>query len=554
MSDQVEPLFGMPAGRFDGQYDTILNAVHPDDRQRFIDTAQTCIKHDREFAIEHRITGQDGSIRWVSQVGNVARDAKSRPIRMFGVVRDITDRKLAGERFQRMLIELNNSRDAHLAVLNRLPLGILKMGPRGDILFINNTLEQLVVSSDQPMIGMPWDRLIPFSDPDKERIKKLLSTPTERRQRFQTKVEFSPGKKYWVEIELIDDLIDQAGFLFVINDISETYDLRRLLDGQSQFGDIIGKSDAMQSVFGRIKEIAKVDWTVLIEGETGTGKELVARAIYDSSPRKGKRFLAVNCVGLAESLLSSQLFGHKRGSFTGAIADHKGFFEVCEGGSLFLDEIGEISPNLQSSLLRVLEAKEIIRVGESQSRKVDVRVLAATARDLPEEVEQGRFRSDLLFRIRVARIDLPPLRDRREDIPLLVDYFLTKIRTATENTVEEISSEAMSALIKYNWPGNVRELRSAIDFARLHCQGAAIDVEDLPPEILMDSVPSLNASMKEQVVDEPDSGEKRQILNALKKANGKRNEAARILGISRATLFRKLSKLGISKPPKHSSF
>jgi transcriptional regulator with PAS, ATPase and Fis domain len=218
------------------------------------------------------------------------------------------------------------------------------------------------------------------------------------------------------------------------------------LDQRARFDDLLGKSDIMQRVYQQIRDVARVDSTVLIEGETGTGKELVARAIHSSSDRKQKPFIAVNCAGLTDSLLSSQLFGHKRGAFTGAIEDHQGLFEAAHMGTLFLDEIGDIPLNVQNQLLRVLQEREIVRLGETRPRKIDVRVLAATHRKLNEEIAAGRFRSDLLYRIRVARIFIPPLRERREDIPLLAAAFLAQSTAASGKTVEQISLAASRLL------------------------------------------------------------------------------------------------------------
>jgi DNA-binding NtrC family response regulator len=300
----------------------------------------------------------------------------------------------------------------------------------------------------------------------------------------------------------------------------------------------VGKSEVMQDVYTLIQEVSQVDWTVLIEGETGTGKELTARAIHSASHRRDRPFVAVNCAGLADSLLTSQLFGHRRGAFTGAVEDHQGVFEAAHGGILFLDEVGDISKNMQTSLLRVLEETQITRLGETKPRKVDVRVLAATHRNLTEEVKRGNFRPDLLYRLRIARITLPPLGKRREDIPLLCETFLGQSRAATGKTVETLSDEALRTLLQYDWPGNVRELKSAVDYATLHCKGAVIVAEDLPPEIRSPE-PGLPAAAQEPL------DERQRILAALKQAEGSRTRAARLLGMSRATFYRRLEKLKI---------
>jgi DNA-binding NtrC family response regulator len=293
----------------------------------------------------------------------------------------------------------------------------------------------------------------------------------------------------------------------------------------------------------------------LIEGETGTGKELVARALHFSSPRNKKPFIAVNCSGLTESVLHSQLFGHKRGAFTDAVEDHKGVFEVAHEGTVFLDEIAGISPSVQASLLRVLDEKEITPLGESKPKKIDVRILAASNQDLakeaeegrfrPEsnqdlakEAEEGRFRPDLLYRIRVARIQLPPLRERREDIHMLALAFLAQSRATSGIAVEGLGTEVMKVLLEYPWPGNVRELKNAVEFAAIRCKHTRIQAADLPPEILEST--SLRVLPRGSLPDEKD-----RVLAALKNAGGNRTLAARLLGISRATFYRRIASLEI---------
>jgi DNA-binding NtrC family response regulator len=311
-------------------------------------------------------------------------------------------------------------------------------------------------------------------------------------------------------------------------------DLKRQLNEKTQFQDLIGKSRLMGQLYGQIRDLAKVDTTVLIEGQTGTGKELVARAIHLSSARKTGPFIAVNCAGLTDALLGSQLFGHKKGAFTGAVDHQQGFFEAANGGTLFLDEIGDISTAVQTNLLRVLQEREIIRLGESRPRKVDVRVLAATHHNLSQDVVKGVFRADLLYRIRVARIQLPSLRDRREDIPLLVASFLGQCCAVTGKPVDRVSPEAMQALTNYAWPGNVRELKSAIESGVISCKETTIRIEDLPPEVFDSLVPQMPLDASQD--------EKARLLAALDHAKGNRTIAARLLGVSRATLYRRLTE------------
>jgi DNA-binding NtrC family response regulator len=342
-----------------------------------------------------------------------------------------------------------------------------------------------------------------------------------------------------MEVEVKDDPRHPQRKIFLLYDMTALHDLRRLLNRRTEFEGMVGKAEVMQTVFEHVRALAPLDTTVLIEGETGTGKELVARAIHHTGLRNGQPFVPLNCAGLTESLLASQLFGHRRGAFTGAVEDRPGVFETAHGGTLFLDEIGDVSAGVQTSLLRVLEAKEIVRLGESTPRRVDVRIIAATHRDLSEEVRQGRFRSDLLYRIRVARISLPPLRERLTDIPLLAHSFIRDFRAASGKAVQDISSSAMGMLLDYAWPGNVRELGSAMEFACIRCRGPVIQCEDLPPEVLAREVGDVRSRRA------AGGDERARLLAALHSSGGNRKAAARLMGISRATFYRRLQEMKI---------
>jgi DNA-binding NtrC family response regulator len=344
-----------------------------------------------------------------------------------------------------------------------------------------------------------------------------------------------------VEVEIHRDPRHPDRRIMVLHDRTELHSLRQALNEQASFHDLVGKSPAMLRVYQLVRDVAQVDTTVLIEGETGTGKELIARAIHSCSGRKNKPFIAANCAGLTDSILTSQLFGHKRGAFTGAVNDQEGLFEAAEGGTLFLDEIGDIPPNVQTALLRVLQAKEITRLGEAKPRKVDVRVVAATHHNLSEDVVRGSFRADLLYRIRIARIQLPALRERREDIPLLAQAVLNQICTATRKTVDRLAPETLHRLMSYPWPGNVRELKSAIEFGVISCKGTDLLPADLPPEIVTSQAPP-TPSVAFPLADRD---EKSRLLAALSDAKGNRTEAARRLGVSRATFYRRLVELNI---------
>ncbi len=324
--------------------------------------------------------------------------------------------------------------------------------------------------------------------------------------------------------------------------VLENIYLRREVEREYSFGGLVGQSKPMQELFGVIRSIAETDVSVLIQGETGTGKELIARAIHYNSPRKGRRFVAVNCGALAETLLQSELFGHEKGAFTGADARRKGIFEVADGGTLFLDEIGEISPGTQVKLLRVLEDGEFQRVGGSETIRVNVRVLSATNQNVEGMVKSGRFRQDLYYRLNVFPIRVPPLRERREDIPLLVAHFIEKAGRKMPRSIRGVSPEAMALLIAFDWPGNVRELENVVQRMMVVAKGETLGLDDLPLEIRGAGEPPApkGTTLRGLARTSTELVEKQTILDALAKTDGNVTRTAKTLGISRATLQNKM--------------
>ncbi len=309
---------------------------------------------------------------------------------------------------------------------------------------------------------------------------------------------------------------------------------------------IIGASRAMEEVLRKIGLVAPTRMNVLIQGESGTGKELVAREIHARSPREGRPFLPVNCAAIPENLLESEMFGHEKGAFTGAVSARAGKFEMAEGGTLFLDEIGEISPALQAKLLRAIEQKEVTRIGGSQVIRVDVRILAATNQDLKAKVEEKAFREDLFYRLNVFNITVPPLRDRREDIPRLAEQFLEDVSRENRIPRKRLSPGALKMLLAYRWPGNIRELRNAIETSALVSAGDQVQEEDLPPEIPAGALPPSSLGPIPLPPPRPlEEIERDAILAALKETGGNKKEAAKILGIGIATLHRKVKTYGI---------
>ena len=305
---------------------------------------------------------------------------------------------------------------------------------------------------------------------------------------------------------------------------------------------MVGSSERMVEVYEMVARVAPTRSTVLIQGETGTGKELIARAIHSATPRADRPFVAIDCSALAEPLLESELFGHVKGAFTGALADKRGLFQAAHGGTCFLDEVGEITPPMQAKLLRVVQEHEVKRVGGTESLQVDVRVIAATNKDLGKLVAEGRFREDLFYRLSVVAIVLPPLRERREDIPLLATHFLQKYATANARSISHISPQAMALLVAYDWPGNVRELEHAIEHAVALTSNPVILPADLPPKCggrpRQETAPGRPPWSLQDVVT-------RHIRSVLREANWNKKLAAERLGIHRRTLYRLSKRYGI---------
>jgi two-component system, NtrC family, response regulator HydG len=328
---------------------------------------------------------------------------------------------------------------------------------------------------------------------------------------------------------------------------TENLALKERLGDRFDFSKIIGRSPKMKEVFETLSLVAPTDATVLILGESGTGKELVANSIHQNSKRAGEAFIKVSCAALPETLLESELFGHEKGAFTGAIARREGRFQLAHRGSLFLDEVGEMSPAIQSKLLRVLQEKEFEPLGSPRTLKVDVRVIAATNKSLEKEVKEGRFREDLFYRLNVVPVSLPPLRERKEDIPALAAHFFALYRDKNKKDLKGLSGKALDLLTRYDWPGNIRELENSIERAVILARGEVIAPADLPP-----GIQALSSGVKESAGLSLPSGvslqevEKTLILKTLEDTGGNRTRAAEILGINRRTLQNKLKEYGIN--------
>jgi PAS domain S-box-containing protein len=361
-------------------------------------------------------------------------------------------------------------------------------------------------------------------------------------------VEITNKKGNKVPVSISTAILKDKQGMFIggvetIRDMSLLDQLRKELDARHTFEDILSKSPKMEHVFELIPTIAESESTVLITGDSGTGKGLIARAIHNQSPRGDNPFITVNCGAIPDTLLESELFGYKAGAFTDARRSKAGRFTLAQGGTIFLDEIGDVSPAIQAKLLRVLQDKVFEPLGGVQSIKADVRIIAATNRDLGELVKKGQFRTDLYYRINVFRLELPPLRERMEDIPLLVNHFVAKFIALKGKEISGVTPDALAILIKHDYPGNVRELENIIEHAFVLCPGGMIQADHLPDELQ-----SRTSTPQRETLDLLGEYEKELILNALRRNQWNRLKAAQELGIHKTTLFRKIRKLSIDLP------
>ncbi len=439
-------------------------------------------------------------------------------------------------------------------IVDTLQDGVLVVDPRGKILSVNPAAEALTGYSAKELVGQScrvldctgckiinkgsgrkWCGL--YRDGG-VRAKRCTITNKDHRTISVVKnasILYDKSNKIIGAVETIKDMSE------IIQQQDEILNLRRTLNLEEGFHGIVGHSPVMQALFEMIDNVALTEAPVLINGESGTGKELVARAIHDASDRHDKPYIKVNCASLNENLLESELFGHAKGSYTGANQSRVGRFEAAHNGTIFLDEIGDIPLSTQVKLLRVLEEKEIERVGEQTPIKVNVRIVSATNKNLEKLIENGMFREDLFFRINVFPIRCPSLRERAEDIPAIVQSFIRRNTAKTSKKILGLTPEAMETLIQYDWPGNVRELRNAIEYAFVLCSSGGIGSQHLPPKILDESS---NDKVPECIPDR-DLQQKQELLQVLRRTHGNQSETSRILGVSRVTVWKRIKKYGI---------
>jgi PAS domain S-box-containing protein len=405
------------------------------------------------------------------------------------------------------------------------------------IIAANDATREICGLDPKEIVGQPFAQVTQYcAQSCYEALKEMLGTSkTIKDYRLECRKPARPQQIVTVSSSpLRDNVNHNIGTVLVIRDLTRVAEMEGELRGRYNLHNIVGKSHRLQEIFRLLDELMNTDTTVLISGETGTGKELIAKALHYGGGRAAKPLVTVNCSALPENLLEDELFGHVKGAFTGAAKDRVGRFQAAHGGTIFLDEVGDIPSNLQLKLLRVLQEKTFERLGDSTTYQVDVRVIAATNCDLKKKVSLGEFREDLYYRLKVVEIVLPPLRDRREDIPLLMNHFLELFNKSYHKSIEGISQEALKLFMIYPWPGNVRELQHAIEHAFVLCNSPTIALEHLPAEIKAYSpreAPAPAERLKISSLQPPD------ILQALVKTGWNKAKAARLLGISRPTLY-----------------
>ena len=525
--------------------------IYPDDLGP-VDAAWTdCVQTERPYDHVHRYRRSDGLYRWFRVRGRPARDSQGRIIRWYVVLTDIEELKQAERRLDAQQRELQQ-------LLDLVPQMVAVFGPCRERLYANlGTLAYLGMTLElwrQQSIGAE------IHPEDGERLKAATESGLATRSAYELEVRIrrNDGTYRWFLARHNPMCIDQGQSLrwFVAcTDIEdrkraeerlqqENVALREEIDKTSMFEEIVGSSRALTAVLSRVAKVARSDLTVLISGETGTGKELVARAIHRRSSRSSRAFVAVNCAAIPRELVSSELFGHEKGAFTGAGQRRIGRFELANGGTIFLDEVGELSIDMQAALLRVLQERELERVGGRETIRVDVRVIAATNRDLIDAVAAGSFREDLFYRLNVFPLDMPSLRERRQDIPVLVEYFIHRYARKAGKTFRRVSKRTLDRLQSYPWPGNVRELQSVIERSVVVCDGDEFTVDESWLHT-KDSVRGPRALPNSLAAHE-----KALIEEALRAANGKvfgPSGAAARLGIPRSTLESRIRALKINK-------
>jgi formate hydrogenlyase transcriptional activator len=529
--------------------------VHPDDRARERDYFDRALSTGSAYELELRLRKADGSYRWFLARSNPFRDDKGRIRRWYVSCTDIEDRKRAEDKIREQEAELRQ-------ILDLTPQLIAVFGPHyRERLFINRiALEYHGLTLDEWRDAAPGALGHPD---DSKRVQAMWDRAISSGSAFESegRLRKSDGSYRWFLIRY-NPVRDEEGKVLrwyaACADIDdrkrdeerlqqENVALREEIDKASMFEEIVGTSPALQAVLSRVSKVAPSDSTVLITGETGTGKELVARGIHRRSHRVSRAFVSVNCAAIPRDLIASELFGHEKGAFTGAMQRRIGRFELANGGTIFLDEVGELAADTQVALLRVLQEREFERVGGRQPIRVDVRVIAATNRDLKAAVSSGTFREDLYYRLNVFPVEVPPLRERRKDIPLLVEYFIDRYARKAGKNIRSVEKKTLQLLQSYPWPGNIRELQNVIERSVILCETEKFLIDE---SWLSQQPRDKRSAGRMYLLQKVAATEKEIIEEALRESRGRvfgPSGAAAKLGIARSTLESKIQSLNINK-------
>ena len=451
-----------------------------------------------------------------------------------------------------LMEELRAQRNTVQAILDSLAEGVFTVDRDGKITSVNRRAEQILGCTADELVGHRADRVLP---PELSGPAAPLAATLKDGRHVRNREVVVPGRGgdlLALSLSTGPFRTEAGTTLGAVCTLRDLREIERIADerrSRTPFSAIIGKHRTIREVFDLMEMIKDSDSTVLLRGESGTGKGLFAQTLHAISPRHAQAFVKVSCAALPETLLESELFGHEKGSFTGAIRERKGRFELADGGTIFLDEIGDLSPSVQVKLLRVLQEQEFERVGSNQTIRTDARIIAATHRDLTRLMREGRFREDLYYRLNVIPIHLPPLRDRKSDIPLLVEFLLERFAAKGKGAARTLSPRVMALLMEHDWPGNIRELENVLEHAIVCCRGGVIDLDSLPRSLAVERVApeAERARPERERARRPRTAAPREtVLRALRAAGWNRSRAAVILDVDRTTLWRKMRRLGIS--------
>jgi PAS domain S-box-containing protein len=494
----------------------------------------------------HVVTADDGEIEIAVNTSPLRR-SDGEIVGAVVVFRNLNEMLEMTFRMTELSREIMREKERSDAIMNSIADGVVTLSTDFTVTSFNRSAERITGYTAEEVLGRPCHTV--FRSRGCESACPVRELTHSDKPIVEAEMDISSKEGALIPVSVSAALLrdedgNVVGAVESFRDLSRVKTLTEELRAKYSFRNIIGKSHGMQEVYHLIRSVARTNVTVLVQGDTGTGKELVARAIHYESPRAGEPFVVVHCAALPETLLESELFGHVKGAFTGATADRKGRFQLADRGTLFLDEISEVSPAIQVKLLRVLENKQFERVGDSRTTQVDVRLISATNRNLKQMISDGTFREDLYYRINVLSLRLPPLRERDEDMPLLVQHFIEKFNIETGKQVSKVHPDAMDILIDYAWPGNVRELENAIGHAFVHCRGDIIQPEHLPQDILEAGPVGTETALK--MLESLAEVERAAIVEMLERCKGNRSRAAKRLGIGRSSLWRKMKKYGLA--------